>query len=158
MYDSLDVKIMRILQKDAQIPFSEIAKTLGVSSSLVQIRFNRLKKTGVILGTTLILDPEKFGSPFQVSIGVKAFESEIDEVTEFMNNTLSSSESKVLAWPMSGRYNIYANVFSKNLLEVHKIRQAIKGHPHVIDVGISVNLTQFYGSDYSLNLERKMKR
>jgi Lrp/AsnC family transcriptional regulator for asnA, asnC and gidA len=68
--DTLDIEIIRILQKNARTPFSVIAKTLHVPASVVQIRFNKMKKAGIILGTTLTLNQEKFGIKYAVSLGV----------------------------------------------------------------------------------------
>lgn len=61
-FDSLDLKIVHALQKDARIPFVDIAKDLKVSPGIVQARFNKMKKAGLIKGSTLILDRTKMAT------------------------------------------------------------------------------------------------
>jgi Lrp/AsnC family transcriptional regulator, regulator for asnA, asnC and gidA len=157
MFDSTDLKIILALQKDARTPFSDIAKMLDVSSSIVQIRFNKMRKRGLILGTTLKLDPDQFGVKYHVSIGVKAIESEVQEVIAYMK-TVAVKESWVLIWPTFGRYNLIALIMSRNLLEVHRIKHFIKGHPSVEDVGISVGISWYASNFESLGLEKELKR
>ena len=157
MIDSLDLKIIQTLQKDARTPFSDIAKMLGVSASVIQIRFNKMKDAGLILGTTLRLDIEKFDVKYLISIGVRASELERKEVIRYMNN-LTMSESKIFIWPTLGRFNITALIMSRNLLELGKIRQSIKEHPCIKEVCLSVN-TSWYASNYgALGLEKELKR
>ena len=156
MFDSMDLKIIRILQKDARLPFSEIAKMLGESASTVQMRYNKMKKAGIIMGTTLILDRKKFGVRNLVSIGVKTSEPYLEEVIEYMNNTLGT-ESKIMTWPTFGRFNISALVMSKNLLEPYKIKQAIKMHPYVKDVSLSISIAWLTTNDEALGLEKEFR-
>ncbi len=154
--DTLDIEIIRILQKNARTPFSDIAKTLHVPASVVQIRFNKMKKAGIVLGTTLTLNPEKFGVKYAVSLGVKAIEPELQEVMKYMSS-LTMNESKVSVWPTFGRFNILALVMSRNLLEAHKIKQAIKEHPYVTEVSISVNISWYDSKFESLGLEKELR-
>ncbi len=157
MFDPLDLKIIRALQKDARVPFSDIAKMVGVSPSIIQIRFNKMKKAGLILGTTLILDGEKFGVKHLVAIGVKALEPEVKEVIKYMNS-LTITESKLLTWPTFGRFNISALMMSRDLLEAHKIRHAIRENPYVTEVRISVSVGTFTNNLEALMIEKEFRR
>jgi DNA-binding Lrp family transcriptional regulator len=160
MFDALDLKIVQMLQSDVRKPFSEIARMLGVSPSIVQIRFNRMKKEGLILSTTLVLDPEKFGIKYHASVGVRALETNLEEVRQFLN-TLTTKNSKILSWPTFGRYNITALILSKELLEAHKIRQSIKEHPFVMEVSISTNIgwyTRVTNNFELLELEKDLRK
>jgi Lrp/AsnC family transcriptional regulator for asnA, asnC and gidA len=156
MFDSLDLEIIHALQKDARTSFSDIAKMLGVSPSIIQIRFNKMKKAGLIKGTTLVLDLSKIGIEHLVSIGVKALEPRLEEVTKYISD-LKIEESQIFAWHTFGRYNIVAVIISRNLLAAHKIRQLIKEHPYVIEVSISINNFSYF-SDEALGLEKAFER
>lgn len=157
MCDSLDFKIIRLLHENARTPFSEIAEKLGISPSIVQIRFNKMKKTGVILGTTLLLDREKFGVKYNVSIGVKAIEPDVPDVIKYMN-ALTTTESKLLAWPTIGRFNIIGVIMSRDLLEAHKIKHVIKQNPSVTEVKISVGLCWWTNNLDALMVEKELRR
>lgn len=136
-FDSLDLKIVHALQKDARIPFVDIAKDLKVSPGIVQARFNKMKKAGLIKGSTLILDRTKMATTCTASIGIRALDSELEEVISYINK-LKIEEASFFSWITFGRYNIAYAIFSKNLIELHRIKQLIQCHPAVIEVGISI--------------------
>lgn len=51
--DSLDMKILTIMKKDARIPYTEMAKTLSLSEGAVRQRVNKLVELGIITRFTL---------------------------------------------------------------------------------------------------------
>ena len=53
-----DEALIRLLQSDARASISELARQLGVSRTAAQERLSRLKRSGVIEGFTLKLNPE----------------------------------------------------------------------------------------------------
>jgi Lrp/AsnC family transcriptional regulator, regulator for asnA, asnC and gidA len=58
--DSLDYEIIQALNKDARLPASEIARSIGVNERTVRKRIERLVSEGYIR-LVAILDPVKFG-------------------------------------------------------------------------------------------------
>lgn len=137
MLDSLDINIIKALQKDARTAFADIAKELDVSPGKVQARYNKMRKSGLIKGSTLILNLNTLGTIVVASIGVKAVESDLEEVKNYIKG-FDLKDAQVFSWTTFGRYNISTAMFSKNLLEVHKVRQLIKQHPSVLEVSISL--------------------
>jgi DNA-binding Lrp family transcriptional regulator len=69
--DSIDTKILEILQADAACPVSEIAERVGLSSSPCWRRIKRLEDEGVISSRVTLLDFEKLGLKFEVIAAVK---------------------------------------------------------------------------------------
>jgi len=163
MLDPLDMKIIRALQKDSRTPFAEIAENLNVSPGKVQARYKKMRDSGLIKGSTLILNMNTLGTAVVASIGVKALESDLEEVKNHIGG-LELKEAHIFSWTTFGRYNIAVAIFSKNLLEVHKIKQLIKQHPSVIEVSISLGnasreyLEQSRTAEYeTLDLEQIVK-
>jgi Lrp/AsnC family transcriptional regulator for asnA, asnC and gidA len=71
--DEKDRKIIEMLSEDARTPFTEIAKTLGVSEATVRKRVDSLEREGVIRKFTIEVDPRKlgFGSVALVGLDVE---------------------------------------------------------------------------------------
>ena len=46
--DEFDTKILLQLEKDGRKPYSEIAKSVGISNTMVHQRVARLKKIGIL--------------------------------------------------------------------------------------------------------------
>ncbi len=59
--DSIDVKIISLLQKNARMSLKEIAPEVGLSSPAVASRIEKLERQGVILGYTASVDKQKLG-------------------------------------------------------------------------------------------------
>lgn len=70
--DSLDSRIISLLQKDGRMPYLRIAKELGVSETTVRIRVQRLIDEGIIQIVAV-------GNPFKLGFGiVGTFKLQID--------------------------------------------------------------------------------
>ena len=138
------------------MPFSDMAKTLGVSGSLIQIRYNKLRRNGVILGTSLIMNPVKCGIRCVANIGVNALENEVSAVIKYLQ-AFSPKKSKVKIFTTFGKYNITAVIYSKDELQAYKIKQYLKAHPAVIDVGVCINISPFLYNYNALELKKYLR-
>ncbi len=65
--DSIDAKILDILQRDGRASHSAIAEEVGLSQPSVHERVKKLEQHGVIRGYTALLDPQA------LDLGVLAF-------------------------------------------------------------------------------------
>lgn len=65
--DETDRKIIRALNANGRISYTDLAKDIGLSRVAVQGRIQALMDTGVIERFTAVINPEKIG------IGVSAF-------------------------------------------------------------------------------------
>lgn len=61
MMDSVDEKIIQLLQKNARISIKDIASQVFLSSPAVTARIERLEKIGIIRGYHAQIDPEALG-------------------------------------------------------------------------------------------------
>ncbi len=59
LIDSVDIKILKLLQENAKIPQAEIASEVNLSLAAVNERIKKLEKSGAIKRYTAILDPKK---------------------------------------------------------------------------------------------------
>jgi len=61
--DSLDLKLLRLVQRDADAGAEELGREVGLSASAVLRRLKRLKAEGVITANVALVDPAKVGRP-----------------------------------------------------------------------------------------------
>lgn len=54
--DELDLKLLHLLKENARMPYSKLARELGISESAVRKRISRLVKTGIIKKMTIEYD------------------------------------------------------------------------------------------------------
>src|ERR1700729_4015418 len=69
--DSVDARILDLIQHDASLSVAEIAERVGLSSSPCWRRIKRLEDVGVIQRRVTLLDGEKLGLAFEVYLEVK---------------------------------------------------------------------------------------
>jgi DNA-binding Lrp family transcriptional regulator len=98
--DTIDAKILDLIQKDASLSVADIADRVGLSSSPCWRRIKRMEEAGIINGRVTLLDRQALGLGFEVIANVKlalpskenleAFETLVGrwaEVTECMTVT-----------------------------------------------------------------------
>lgn len=68
--DETDLKILSILMKDAKTPYTDIAKTLFVSSGTVHVRMKKMEDMGIIRSFNLQLNYQKLGYDITAFLGI----------------------------------------------------------------------------------------
>lgn len=69
--DAIDLKILRALQEDAEIPVAELAEQVGLSQTPCWRRVKRLSEAGVIKKRVAIVDPHALGLRLTAFIAVR---------------------------------------------------------------------------------------
>ena len=59
--DALDEKILKLITKNARIPFLEVARECSVSGAAIHQRVQRLLNIEVVSGSEFIVNPQKLG-------------------------------------------------------------------------------------------------
>lgn len=132
--DEIDINIIRALQKDARTNFTYIAKGCGVSTDTISKRFRKMKRTGIVRGTTILLNPKSFGYDCVASLGIGVNYPHVREVVEFVRKM----PDVVFCTPSMGRHGIFAIAVLKNVGRLGQVKESIKGHPMVREVTTSI--------------------
>lgn len=82
MIDSVDKKILKIIQEDARIANSEIARQVGLAPSAVLERVKKLEERGVIEGFETRLNPSllDFGITAFIAVRTREYDNETDKL------------------------------------------------------------------------------
>lgn len=109
--DSLDKKILRIIQQNARIPFLEVARECGVSGAAIHQRVGKLVKMGVIVGSEFLIDPKKVGLHTCAYIGIYLEKAGMyKEVVEQLRQIPEIIECNYT----TGNYSIFIKVFTRD--------------------------------------------
>lgn len=82
MIDDTDLKIIGELKKDGRASFSDIADELGIATSTVTGRFQKLEEEGIITGFSPKIDYEELGFELTAMINIRAESGRVPEVAE----------------------------------------------------------------------------
>jgi DNA-binding Lrp family transcriptional regulator len=132
--DEIDVNIIRALQKDARVNFADIAKECGVSTDTISKRFRKMKRAGIIRGTTILLNPKSFGYDCVASICVGVSYPHLKEVVELIQRV----PEIVFCTTSMGRHDIFCIAALRNVGRLSQVKDLIKGHPVVREVTTSI--------------------
>jgi DNA-binding Lrp family transcriptional regulator len=132
--DEVDVKIIRALQKDARANFASIARDCGVSTDTISKRFRKMKKAGIIKGTTILLNPKSFGYDCVASLGIDVSYPHLKEVVE----SIRRMPEIVFCTASMGSHDILCIAVLKNVGRLNEVKDLIKGHPVVREVTTSI--------------------
>jgi len=132
--DEIDVSIIRALQKDARANFADIARDCGVSTDTISKRFRRMKRAGIIRGTTILLNPKSFGYDCVASIGIDVSYPHLREVVQLIERL----PEIVFRTTSMGKHDIFCIAVLRNVGRLSQVKDLIKGHPIVREVTTSI--------------------
>ena len=132
--DEIDIRIIKRLLRNSRTSFAEIAKDCNVSTMTIKNRYNQLKKTEIIQGSTVIVDLANYGIEGDAMLYISVNDQHVDAVTNFMKKKGVFCRPS----PLTESYN--ATVWSpvKKLSEIEKMKEILKQHPEVIDIRTSI--------------------
>ncbi len=81
-FDAFDRAILRILQQDARTPQRLIAEAVHLSAAAVQRRIAAMEASGIILATTVRIDPEAVGLGITAIVEVHLQDERTESIRE----------------------------------------------------------------------------
>lgn len=109
--DSLDVRILEILSKNAKTPFLEIARVCNVSGAAIHQHIQQLTAAGVIKGSVFMLNAEKVGLSTCAIVGLKL---STETGTAGVVEELKKIPEVVECHLTSGRFPISIKMYAKD--------------------------------------------
>lgn len=117
MLDDLDIQILDILQNEAQVSNSEIAKRVNLSPPATHTRIRRLEKEGYINRHVAILNQEKLGFDL-LSFIFMSTNIHQDEKLEALEKALNSMPEVLECHCITGEYDYLLKVTNKDRREL----------------------------------------
>lgn len=118
MLDDFDKKILEALDKDGRKPYSEIAKNLGISNTMVHQRILRIKQEGILKKIGINLDERKMGYEWSAFTGIILKE---DSDSKTIIDALEKINEVTECYYITGKYTLYIRIVAKNSEHMRKI-------------------------------------
>jgi Lrp/AsnC family transcriptional regulator for asnA, asnC and gidA len=131
--DNIDITILEMLKKDARISFRTIARKINVSPDTISNRFDRLKENGIIVNSTIIINPKKIGYSFIARFGIDVKPAYSSQVLE----EIIKIPSVIIASKLVGKFDLISIIVIKNFKHLCDIRENILEMPYVEKVETS---------------------
>lgn len=116
--DEIDKKILSILMRDANRPFTKIAEDIHVSGGTVHVRMKKLTQMGIVTGAGLTVNYSKLGYDITAFLGIFLDKSSLyEEVAQ----ELAMIPEVVGANYTTGNYSIFAKIVCKDTNHLREV-------------------------------------
>jgi Lrp/AsnC family leucine-responsive transcriptional regulator len=129
--DSFDLKLLELLQVDAQRPVAALAEAVGLSAPACYRRIRRLRETGVIEREVAVVRPKTLGWPLSMIVLVRLERETADTVTEMLE--VFRAEPEVMeAWNVTGDYDFAVRIIARDMESYDDlVRRLFSAHDRV---------------------------
>ncbi|OOG50422.1 Lrp/AsnC family transcriptional regulator [Polaromonas sp. C04] len=131
--DTIDRKILKVLQGNARASLQEVGQAVGLSPSPCWGRIRKMEEAGVIEGYTVRLNPQALGLHDTVLVQV-TLDSHSDNTLEKFGETLASIPEVMEAYLVSGDYDYLLRIAVRDTRDYERLLRErlykIKGIRH----------------------------
>lgn len=113
--DSIDIKLLKLLQENSRLTTKELAQEVGLSISPVYERVKRLENDGYIDRYVALLDPSKLNLGFIAFVAVKLSKQSHEGAIEFVNRVRKIPEVTE-CFSVVGRYDFLLKVYAPDII------------------------------------------
>jgi Lrp/AsnC family leucine-responsive transcriptional regulator len=142
--DAIDRKLLRLLQQDGRQTHAALAQAVGLSRPSVIERLRKLKKSGIIRGYTVVLNPSALGREVTAFVAGR-----------FRGGTISSEEEKSLmalrdepdileCHNVAGEESIIMKIVTSSIESLEDILTRIRNRNVIFSTTTSIVLSTYY--------------
>ncbi len=140
--DSLDRKIIRLLQSDASLSAAAIGEQIGLSQSPCWRRIQRLKESGIVKQQGMVFDRRKLGFDTMVFASVKLTAHGRSKVSEF-SETIAEFPEVMECHLLLGQVDFLLRIVTPDLEAYERFFfERLSQLPDVQEVTSSIVLTE----------------
>ena len=122
--DSIDKKILSIIQKNASIPLSELTKKVGISSTPCWNRIKKMEEEKIIIGKITILNNEKINLPITVFLSVSIGNHQEEWLMKFKNMVLKYDQITEV-YRLAGSMDYLLKIVAPSIEDYDKFQQKL---------------------------------
>ncbi len=140
--DTLDLSILKALQRDGRMSNAALAETVGLSQSACSRRLDILEKSGVIKGYHARISNAAVGHPVTVIVHM-SLSGQSEKILSEFETAVKLCPNVLVCYLMSGEYDYLLRIAAKDLADYERIhKQWLSAMPHVIKINSSFALRE----------------
>jgi Lrp/AsnC family leucine-responsive transcriptional regulator len=138
--DEIDRQIIKALNANGRISYTDLAKDIGLSRVAIQARINTLIEEGVIERFTAVLNPEKIGITVSAFFNVEVEPKCLKEVAD----TLAEDPAVTSLYHMTGPSKLHMHGLFANNKEMETfLNEKLYKLPGIMSVDCQVLITRY---------------
>lgn len=116
--DNVDLQILSILMENANMPYTEVAKKVFVSTGTVHVRMKKMEELGIVKGAQLKIDYARLGYDITAFLGVYLQQSSL--YNQAAAGLLSIPEVVSLHYT-TGNYSMFVKILCKDTQHLREV-------------------------------------
>ena len=142
MLDDLDRRILRRLQPDPDISIPLLAEALGLTTSRLSRKLDRLRQSGVLRGIRAAINWRALGFEVEVSLRVTLDKTQSRAFDDFIEAAREIPEV-IEIQTFLGRVDVRLSVIARDMAHYQQIyRDRILALPHIADIEALMHVAQ----------------
>ncbi|QND51836.1 Lrp/AsnC family transcriptional regulator [Phyllobacterium sp. 628] len=123
-FDVTDARILVLLNSNARLPMSELAREMGMTAPGVSDRVRRLEDAGIIRGFVLDVDPKALGYQIRAMVRIRPLPGKLHIVEKIIQETPQFIECDKITGddPFLGRLVVHS------IEEMDRVLEALSEH------------------------------
>ena len=153
-FDSIDVNILKQLQKDASLTAQEIADKVNLSTSPCWRRINRLEQAGIIQKKVALLDSKKLGMQMVTFVSISLSRNDEDSLETFEEQVQQFPEI-VECYTVTGTMDYFLKIITRDIQHFESfLRRHLAQLPLIREIHSNVAVTQIkYSTELPLDTQ-----
>jgi len=136
--DEIDIRILKMLRKNARISLSDMAKELRMSITAVRKRISKLEKENVITGYHVSINPKKLGYNIIAIVGIRVEPEKRKRVIQ----SLVRYEGIIELYEVTGSYDLIAKIVARDIEHLRNLL-AVPGIQGILGTETMVILSSY---------------
>ena len=138
--DATDLKIIKILSRNANITATAMQKELNLSIPAINKRIQTLKNSGIIKQFTILTDGKKIGKTIIAYVFIVLQSSDyMDALLEYANTDVDVLECSAI----TGEYDCLLKVCAESIEKLDEKLMYLKKHKGIIKSNTMLSLTTY---------------
>lgn len=127
--DPTDRKILALLQDNAKLTFAQIGTEVGLSSTAIKRRVDRLQRDGVIAGYGARIDPRALGEGIEALIEIYCSDR---TAPADVGRSLAGLDQIISAFTVSGEADAVVRVRVESIASLENFVERLRRDPNVV--------------------------
>jgi Lrp/AsnC family transcriptional regulator len=141
MLDTIDRRILALLQSDAGMSVAEVADRVGLSQTPCWKRIKRMEADGIVMGRVVLLDRAKLGQGTTVFVSVRTSQHDEEWLANFAA-AIRAMPEVVEFYRMSGDVDYLLKIICRDIADYDRIYKAMIRAAKLSDVSSSFAMEQ----------------
>jgi DNA-binding Lrp family transcriptional regulator len=127
--DAIDRRILALLRENAKLTFAQVGSDVGLSSTAVKRRVDRLQRDGVIAGYGARIDPQAFGAGIEALIEIYCSDR---TAPADVGRSLAGLDEIVSAFTVSGEADAVVRVRVESIASLEHFVEQLRRDPNIV--------------------------